>query len=37
MQECIELYSVWGAFGVGFLTGVFAGVLALIILIMARE
>ena len=37
MQECIELYRVWVAFGVGFLTGVFAGVLALSILIMARE
>ena len=37
MQECIELYRVWVAFGVGFLTGVFAGVLALSILIIARE
>ena len=37
MQECIESYRVWVAFGVGFLTGVFAGVLALSILIMARE
>jgi hypothetical protein len=37
MQECIELYRVWVAFRVGFLTDVFAGVLALSILIMARE
>ena len=29
--------EVWVAFGVGFLTGVFAGVLALSILIIARE
>ena len=29
--------EVWIAFGVGFFIGVFAGVLALSILIMARE
>ena len=37
MEQCIELYRVWVAFRVGFLTDVFAGVLALSILIMARE
>ena len=37
MNECIELYRVWVAFGVGLFIGGVVGVVAMCILNMARE
>jgi len=37
MTECVELYRVWVAFGVGLFIGGFLGVLAMAIPNMARE
>ena len=37
MHECVELYQVWVAFGVGLFIGGVVGALILSILIMARE
>ena len=37
MQECVELYRVWIAFGVGFFIGGVVGVVVMCILNMARD
>ncbi len=37
MQECVELYRVWVAFGVGCFIGGIVGILTMCILNMARE
>ena len=37
MNECIELYRVWVAFGVGLFIGGVVGVVAMCILNMARD
>jgi hypothetical protein len=37
MHECVELYQVWVAFGVGFFIGGIVGAIAICILNMARD
>ncbi len=37
MEQCIELYRVWVAFGVGLFIGGVVGVVAMCILNMARD
>lgn len=37
MNECVEVYRVWVAFGVGVFIGGVIGVLAMCIVSMARE
>ena len=37
MQECVELYRIWVAFGVGLFIGGVVGVVAMYILNMARD
>lgn len=37
MQECVELYRVWIAFGVGFFIGGVVGVFFMCVLNMARD
>jgi len=37
MEQCVELYRVWVAFGVGLFIGGVIGVVAMCILNMARD
>jgi hypothetical protein len=37
MEQCVELYRVWVAFGVGLFIGGVVGVVAMCILNMARD
>ena len=37
MQECVELYRVWIAFGVGFFIGGVVGITVMALLSIARD